>query len=148
MKKIAILSLVAIAFVAMAFSPRFGTRSGGDNTGRMLTYASNTTQSYKASISVTPSNTFENFVRIDSLDGNSTDGAATVTIATTNAKQWDKVTLLFDSVNVDASRVVTFSTGTLPNSTLTIAKGKTAVVEFIYDETRAKYIEKCRNTGL
>jgi hypothetical protein len=152
--KVLVLSCFLILGELSSFSqPRFGIRAGGDNSGRVVNfgtqgYSTATSVSYKATVAITPTQKFQEFIRIDSVDANSTDGACTMTIATTGAKQWDQLTLLFDSLNIDASRVVTFSTGTLPNGTLTIAKGKTAFIRFLYDASRQKWIELCRTTGL
>lgn len=148
MKKILFLfSLVALSIVSVA-QPRFGVRAGGDNTGSKVTFARDDAKIYTATIAITPSATSYNFVRIDSIGATGTSGNATVTIATAQAKDLDQITLIFDSVLVDASRVVTFSTGTKTSGTLTIAKSKCATITFIYDAILTKWLEVARATGL
>lgn len=148
MKNFILTLLTSLFLFTSADAQRFGTRSGGDNTGRTITFGKQGSVSYKASIALVPQNVSYQFFRVDSLDGSSTNGNSTITISTAAARDLDQVIIFFDSVNVDASRVVTFSTGFMPTGTLSIAKAKSATIRFQYDAIRQRYFEISRATGL
>jgi hypothetical protein len=118
--------------MAASTTPRYGTTSNKDNTGRVTTY-SYLTPTYAATMAVAPK-TFRETNKI------ALTGALTVNATTTDAFADDEIVFLFSS---DASiRIVTFGTNFISAGTLTVAASKNGSATFKFNGT--SYIEKSR----
>ncbi len=133
MKKIFLIAL--ISFATLTASAQRWQNAPKDNTGRNLTFLSVTTKTLAATDSIKPCGS-ESFYRFTSILGNKT-----LTLKTTEAKLWDRVTLEFTS---DSIRVVTFGTGsgsgsrlwtTVSGNTIATKADKKSLITFLYDGT-------------
>ncbi len=131
MKKF-LFAIIGLMFLSMvtsinveAQSPRFGTTSKQDNTGRVLTYKYEAI-SYDDTVTVAP-NAFETIYKYTTLTGNS------IIYATeTNCKIGDKAYFLFN-LGSGGARTVTFSTGFTPSATMVVDSAQAASVTFMYN---------------
>lgn len=120
---IAILGLFTVVGISQNNTPRI-PNAPQDNTGRNLTLTSLTpTLAATDSISPNASFTYYKFVTIA--------GAKTITANIKRSRKWDHVELVFTADGTN--RVVTFSTGFVPNGTVTVAASKKAVIGFVFD---------------
>jgi hypothetical protein len=133
MKNFITLLIVGLAFTATSFaqSPRFGTTSRQDNTGRVLTYGY-AAISYDDTVTVVP-NAYETIYKYTTLTGNSL-----VYATETNAKIGDKVYFLFN-LGSGGARTVTFGTGFIASATLVVDSAQAATITFMYNGS--DYIE-------
>lgn len=129
---IAIVSLFTMSGIAQNATPRI-PNAPQDNTGRNLTFAF-ASPTLAATDSIAPNSgvTYYKFVTIA--------GAKTITCNTKRSRKFDKVEMIFTADGTN--RVVTFSTGFIPNGTMTVAANKQAVIKFIFDGTN--YLEETR----
>jgi hypothetical protein len=129
MKKI-ILSLLFItcAFLvnAQTSTPRFGTTSSGDNTGRVLTYGY-VAPTYAATYNIVPK-CYETTVKMGTLTG-----ALTLTSSITQLYAADKLSIIFTADGTN--RVVTFSTGFASGGNITVNASTTMTVNFVFNGT-------------
>lgn len=136
MRKFILISFLfafALSVTAQATTPRFGTTSKTDNTGRVLTYKY-VTPTYDDTITVVP-NAFETIVKVAALTGNS-DIFATETYS----RVGDKVVFIFSASG--GARTVTFRTGLTASATMVVDSAQVATVSFIYNGTN--YVETGR----
>lgn len=132
MKKIFLIATLAI-FTLTASAQRW-QNAPADNTGRNLTFLT-VNKLLAANDSIKPCGS-ESFYKCTSILANKT-----LTIKTTEAKLWDRVTLQFTS---DSIRVVTFGTGwsggsrlwtTVSGNTIATKANKKSLITFLYDGT-------------
>lgn len=134
MKKLfSLLFLMAftIAMVAQSTTPRFGTTSKDDNTGRVLTYAYKNVElaASQASAYQIP-NAYFTTIRVQTLTHALTDS-----VAVTYAHLGDHIEFIFTADTLTAGRVVTFGNHLKSAGTLTVAKSKKATAVFVFDGT-------------
>lgn len=127
MKKIfliAILGLFTLTSFSQALTPRFGGPPPADNTGRNLTYISlSPTLLATDSIAPNASYTFYKFTTLAE--------AKTITANVKRSRKCDHIEMVFTSDGT--GRVVTFSTGFIPLTTLTLVASKKATINFVFD---------------
>lgn len=122
----------------MSTSARFTGLKNADNTGRRE-FNDYQNPAYATPLAVTtkPNASFT-LVQVGSLTG-----ALSVTVgvgsSTTSPFVGDKIGFLFTAA---ADRIVTFSTGFLPNGTLTVLAGKTGNIFFMFNG--AAWVETSR----
>lgn len=137
MKKFLAIAAFALMFSttseAQSTTPRFGTTSNKDNTGRVLTYKY-AAPAYGATITVVPS-AYETIYKVDSLTGN-----PSVVTTLTNAYVGDKIVFHFAAKG--AARTVTFSTGMVPSGTLVVDSAQVATATFMF--SGSKFVEVSR----
>lgn len=144
MKKIFfLLTLILSCLIvgAQSTTPRFGTKSNDDNTGRVLTYKYShvNVSPGTATIYLKP-NAWETIYQVDTLKHALTDS-----LSVSNAYLGDNVTFIFIADTLTAGRVVTFGNHMKCAGTLTVAKQKKATATFIFDGTI--WTEKCRSVN-
>ena len=129
----ALLCVFTLSVSAQITTPRFGTATNQDNTGRKLTYGYSQ-PAYAATITVVP-NKFETIYKVATLTGD-----ASVVTTVTNAHVGDRIVFLFTA---DASaRTITFSTGMVASATLVVDISQRASATFIFNG--AVFIEQSR----
>lgn len=128
MKKILFISLLAFSLSASAqiATPRFGTATNQDNTGRKLTYGYQA-PAFASSYAIV-CNKYETIVKMGQLTA-----AQTLTATVTNCYMGDKLEIIFNS---DASsHIVTYSTGFVTAATKSIQANETVVEKFVFNGT-------------
>lgn len=134
MKKI--ISLIALTLIvtfatAQSTTPRFGTTSANDNTGRVLTYGYiNVNLSTAQASAYQIPNYYFTTIRVQTLTHALTDS-----VAVTYAHLGDHIEFVFTADTLTAGRVVTFGNHLKSAGTLTVAKSKKATAVFVFDGT-------------
>jgi hypothetical protein len=141
MKKIlliAMIGLFASCAIAQTVTPRFGIKKNDDNTGRVLTWTTNTITPTSTLVTIAP-NAYNSLITIAS-----TSISPTFTSSLKRSFLDDRVNLLV-TPNSTGTRTLTFGTGAFIGTanTMTVAANKQALVTWIFDG--AKYMEVSRS---
>lgn len=140
MKKIAFIFLIVLGAniaKAQSTSPRFGTRAGSDNTGRVLTYKyqSVTDAAGADSVTLNPS-AWETIVRIALVDSVFLNSPVV-----TRSFAGDKLVVIASSAS-SGKKLKFAGTNFISTGTATTSTGNRAVVKFVFDG--AKWVESDR----
>jgi hypothetical protein len=141
MKKLLLIAMLGL-FVnvanAQTVTPRYGITKNNDNTGRVLTWTSNTITPTSTLVTVAP-NAYQSLITIAS-----TSISPTFTANLKRSYLSDRINLLV-TPNSTGTRTLTFGTGSFIGTatTMTVAASKQALVTFIFDG--AKYMEISRS---
>lgn len=130
------ISLVAFATYAQSTSPRFGTTSTRDNTGRVLTYAYSSVSDAAGNdtINIAPKH-YETIYRLTVAD------SAVINITPlTNSFVGDKI--YFVASGASGKKVKFYTTNLLTAGTITTSSNARASIIFIFDGT--KWVEISR----
>lgn len=133
MKKIItiLLCVFTLSVVAQSTSPRFGTTSNKDNTGRTLVYKlqSKTDEAGADTITITSEKAWHTIVKVALLDS-LTLGSPTVT----NASLGDQMVLMISGTSGDKLKFT--GSNWVSTGTATLSSGVAAIINFVFNGTK------------
>lgn len=124
-----------VATLSAQTTPRFGTTTSSDKTGRVITYAY-LTPSYDDTLTVAPKSS-ETYVKVGNLTG-----ACLFNVATTNAKVCDKVYVMF--YGTDARTITWGADIVYVSSTLAVDSAQKANAVFMFDGTKWQEVSRAK----